>query len=56
MAKGMTPSRRDDCESVLYMLADFGTGDLPWSYRMGGPDVHIAVTEIKEGLTAKSIS
>ena len=28
---GKTTSRRDDCESVYYMLVEMAKGDLPWS-------------------------
>ena len=49
--RGMTPSRRDDCESVLYMLAEFGTGDLPWSYRMNGPNIMTEITQMKTDVT-----
>ena len=54
--KGKTPSRRDDCESVVYVLAEFGTGDLPWSKTIQGKDMVSMVNKLKRNCTAEQIA
>ena len=56
VTRGITPSRRDDCESVLYVLAEFGTGDLPWSANLGGRDVAVKVAKIKSEVNSEIIA
>ena len=56
VSRGFTPSRRDDCESVIYMLAEMGTGDLPWSKTIGGPNMAQLVMQAKESTTPDQIA
>ena len=47
VVKGHLGSRRDDCESIFYMLVEFANGDLPWSKKMNGPDTIKVLKKIK---------